>query len=191
MAEQSINIPQILAVLVVGFLVVRWFFSSSSGQSPGSRASGRQINPAHVEQIHQMFPQLDRRAIMWDLRRNGDSVEATTERALSGRALPQPPPSFQPELPAAPAMASASASRQAEAKTPLPDLITRYNLGSRVNASEEAGRSQVETESSTSTKQSGWSQSKTERSELMRRRKEEMVLAARRKLEAKDKQGAA
>lgn len=87
MAEQAFNIPQIIAVLLVGFLAVRWFFSSSSNQATSSRNGGRQVNPAHVEQVLQMFPQLDRRTIMWDLQRNGGSVQATTERVLAGRGL--------------------------------------------------------------------------------------------------------
>ena len=94
MAEQALNLPQIIAVLLVGFLVIRWFLSSSS---PRQGASGRprpQINPAHVEQIYQMFPQLDRRTIIWDLTQNGGSGQATTERVLSGRALAQVHPVF-------------------------------------------------------------------------------------------------
>ena len=37
--------------------------------------------------MQQMFPQVARRSIMWDLQRNGGSVAATTERILSGRGL--------------------------------------------------------------------------------------------------------
>lgn len=53
----------------------------------GSGGSRSRVDPAHVEQIAQMFPQLSRREIMWDLQRNGGSVAATTERVLSGRGL--------------------------------------------------------------------------------------------------------
>jgi len=60
-----------------------------------------------------------------------------------------------------------------------PDLITRYNLASRLNAAEAKQESET-----TGTK--GWSQNKTERSEILRRRREEMVLAARRKMQEKD-----
>ena len=87
MAEQTINIPQIIAVVLVGFFAIRWFLSSSSNSQSSSRNAGRQINPAHVDQIMGMFPQLDRRTVMWDLQRNGGSVQATTERVLSGRSL--------------------------------------------------------------------------------------------------------
>ena len=40
-----------------------------------------------MEQVAQMFPQLDRRAIAWDLARNGGSVGATAEKVLGGRTL--------------------------------------------------------------------------------------------------------
>lgn len=87
MAEQTLNIPQIIAVVLVGFFAIRWFLTPSRTPDGSSRNAGRQVNPAHVEQILHMFPQLDRRTVMWDLQRNGGSVPATTERVLSGRSL--------------------------------------------------------------------------------------------------------
>lgn len=97
MAEQTLNIPQLVAVLLVGFLIFRWFFSASSSQSNAnsndasrpqdSRNAGRRADPRHIEQIAQMFPQVGRREIQWDLQRNGGSPAATTERILSGRGL--------------------------------------------------------------------------------------------------------
>ncbi|TKA70388.1 hypothetical protein B0A49_03747, partial [Cryomyces minteri] len=75
MAEQTLNIPQLLAVLVVGFLAIRWYFfsapSASGQQHARHHPPGRSVNPAHVDQLTQMFPQLDRRSVMWDLQRNG------------------------------------------------------------------------------------------------------------------------
>lgn len=91
--EPSLNIPSLLTLAVVSFFVIRWFLnrdSGSGGNRPGEatgRGRGRVVDPAQVEQIAQMFPQLDRRDIMWDLQRNGGSVAATTERILSGRGL--------------------------------------------------------------------------------------------------------
>jgi len=96
MAEQTLNIPQLLAVLLVVFLIFRWFFASPSTSSSNandatrpqdSRNAGRRADPRHVEQIAQMFPQVGRREIQWDLQRNGGSPAATTERILSGRGL--------------------------------------------------------------------------------------------------------
>lgn len=87
----SVNVPQILVIIVVGFLAIRWFFSASNaaGSSAQNASSqrGRTISPAMVDQVAQMFPQLDRREIMWDLQRNGGNRQRTIERVLSGRAL--------------------------------------------------------------------------------------------------------
>lgn len=87
--EPSLNIPSLLTLAVVSFLVIRWFLSrdSNNAVNGSGRSRGRIIDPAQVEQISQMFPQLNRRDIMWDLQRNGGSVAATTERILTGRGL--------------------------------------------------------------------------------------------------------
>lgn len=90
MAEQSVNIPQVLVFIVVTFLAVRWYFSKPAAagtRAPTSNRSTRQINPAQIDQLTSMFPQLSRRDIAWDLQRNGGNVAATTERVLSGRGL--------------------------------------------------------------------------------------------------------
>ncbi|KAF1353842.1 hypothetical protein BDV97DRAFT_396647 [Delphinella strobiligena] len=185
MADQtSINFGQIFAVAVIGYLVFRWFTSPNSPSTQSSsRNAGRQVNAAHVEQVAQMFPQLDRRNIMWDLQRNGGSVQATTERILMGRGLDNPPPSFQPQIPR-PAATTTSPS-PAQVKPVNPDLITRYNLATKVSATELADAAV-----STGSKSPGWSANKNERAEALRRRREEMVLAARRKMEERDRQKA-
>lgn len=88
MASETINFGQIFAVAVVGFLLYRWFSGPALPSSTSSgRNGGRQVNPEHVEAVAQMYPQLDRRAIIWDLHRNGGSVQATVERLLGGRSL--------------------------------------------------------------------------------------------------------
>lgn len=84
MSDQTLNVPSLLLVLVLVFLTVRYFFFSPSTRSSPNR---RGADPAHVEQISSMFPQVGRREIMWDLQRNGGSVAATTERILGGRGL--------------------------------------------------------------------------------------------------------
>ena len=92
MADDQISLPSLLLVMVLGVLVIRYFFNSSSappaagaaGQRPG-RDGGAAVREAAVVRIQQMFPQLDRRTILWDLQRTGGSMSATTERILSGR----------------------------------------------------------------------------------------------------------
>ena len=86
--EATLSIPSLAFVAFLSFFIIRYFMSSrsSSGDST-SRRNGQRFTPAQVEQITQMFPQLNRRDIMWDLQRNGGSVSATTERILGGRGL--------------------------------------------------------------------------------------------------------
>ncbi|KEQ83865.1 AMFR protein-like protein [Aureobasidium pullulans] len=187
MASETINFGQIFAVAVVGFLLYRWFSGPALPSSTSSgRNGGRQVNPEHVEAVAQMYPQLDRRAIIWDLHRNGGSVQATVERLLGGRSLETPPPSFQPPIPRA--AAPPTPSRPVVVNKPAPNLIARYNLSSRLAPQESTQESEA---SGASTGTKGWSQNKTERSEILKRRREEMVLAARRKMQEKDQTKAA
>jgi coupling of ubiquitin conjugation to ER degradation protein 1 len=96
-SDQQINLPSLVVILVLSGLVLRYFFfspsSSSSAAAAAARGSGGRGDPvalmrareAAVERIQQMFPQVDRRAALWDLQRTGGSVAATTERILAGR----------------------------------------------------------------------------------------------------------
>ncbi|EEA21030.1 hypothetical protein TMatcc_001035 [Talaromyces marneffei ATCC 18224] len=178
--EPSINIPSLLTLAVVSFLVIRWFLNrdgSNGGVNAAGRSRGRLIDPAQVEQISQMFPQLNRRDIMWDLQRNGGSVAATTERILTGRGLDTPPPSYQPQIPQ-PASPTTTATPTPVAKPGSQDLISRYNLSQRIAEEQEIS----------SKPQSAWSQNKSERQRLLQKRRDDMILAARRKLQQKDRE---
>ena len=59
-----------------------------------------------------------------------------------------------------------------------PDLITRYNLTARIG---EEGKPEE--------MKPAWSNSKSERQALLQRRREEMVLRARRKMEEREGSG--
>ncbi|EME79690.1 uncharacterized protein MYCFIDRAFT_212290 [Pseudocercospora fijiensis CIRAD86] len=187
-SQTSINIPQIIAVAVVGFLAIRWWMSKPTTTTGGTNRSSqrsRPVDPAQIDQVASMFPQLDRRSIAWDLQRNGGSVEATTERVLGGRGLETPPPTFQPDLPNTPATTTGSARNSSSAgKSELsrPDLITRYGLQSRVGGK---GKEAVLSEEQKRMAR-GWSSDKVARAEGLKRRREEMILAARRKMLEKD-----
>lgn len=90
MANDQINLPSLVVILVLSGLIVRYLFFSSPGggnnqQGPRDSLSQMRQREAAVERIQQMFPQVDRRTILWDLQRNGGSVAATTEKILSGR----------------------------------------------------------------------------------------------------------
>ncbi|EME38471.1 hypothetical protein DOTSEDRAFT_75859 [Dothistroma septosporum NZE10] len=186
-AQTSINIPQIIAVAVVGFLAIRWFMSkpsSSSGSTSATSSRSRNnIDPAKIQAVSAVFPQLDQRSIAWDLQRNGGNVEATMERVLGGRGLESPPPSFHPTLPEPAATASTTATSSATSKAAgQSDLITRYGLQSKVGGK---GKEPVPSEEQ---KRGTWSSDKAARANALKRRREDMILAARRKMEEKERQ---
>ncbi|KAH0562706.1 hypothetical protein GP486_002622, partial [Trichoglossum hirsutum] len=177
MAEQTLNIPQLIVVAIVSFVVLRWFFSSpSSNSSNASRSrtanTGRRIDPAQVEVLSQMFPQAGTREIMWDLQLNGGNPNATSERILSGRGLET--------------VSFASIKTTANARNTQPDLITRYNLSSKLSAASREDKSN-DSKGPLPLGKQAWSQNKAERAQLLQRRREEMILAARRKMEEKDR----
>lgn len=83
-------------------------------------------------------------------------------------------------------------SSTAQAKPPQPDLITRYNLAAKLadEASRREGSEGAEPEGpsdigGSQKKSQAWSANKAERQALLQKRREEMILAARRKMEAK------
>jgi len=84
--QQTLSIPSLLLLAAFTALTIRYFFfTKSSTATP--RGNPRAANPADVEQIAMMFPQIERRAIIWDLQRNGGIVAATTERILGRGGL--------------------------------------------------------------------------------------------------------
>jgi len=82
MADQ-LNLPQLLAVVLVGILAIRWYFTAPTPSEP----TPSRIPIEQLEQIQQMFPQLEARTILFNLQRNGDNISAFTEHVLSGRTL--------------------------------------------------------------------------------------------------------
>jgi coupling of ubiquitin conjugation to ER degradation protein 1 len=89
MSEDQISTPLFLAILVILGFIVRYLFFNGAGantgaQSPRSSEARLRAGEVAVERIQQMFPQTDRRAILWDLQRNGMNIQATIERILRG-----------------------------------------------------------------------------------------------------------
>lgn len=103
--------------------------------------------------------------------------------------LVKPPQSFQPPLPVPASSSSGATSSPAQAKPLQPDLITRYNLKAKIaeEATRKEGLETAEVESTPGKQKQGqaWSSNKAERQALLQKRREEMILAARRKMEAK------
>lgn len=72
--------------------------------------------------------------------------------------------------------------RNVDAKPAGPDLIQRYNLHRKIS---EASVSE-EPAAADASKKVGWSNNKAERQTMLQKRREEMILNARRKMEAKE-----
>ncbi|KAI5463352.1 hypothetical protein BGZ63DRAFT_381225 [Mariannaea sp. PMI_226] len=176
MSNEQISLPYFLVIMVVFGLIIRYLFGGSSPQQPArSPEAVLRSREVAVERIQQMFPQADRRSILWDLQRNGGNIQNTTERILAGR-LDTPPVTFQPPPP--PGSSSSihtNIPRQPE-KPVQPDLITRYNLKSKIGMV-------IPTEEDKNSK--AWSSNRDERHASLQKRRDEMILAARRKMEAK------
>ncbi len=87
MANEQINVPSLVVILVLSGLIIRYLFFSSPAPNahPRDSLSHMRAREQAVERIQQMFPQVERRTILWDLNRNGGNVAMTTERILAGR----------------------------------------------------------------------------------------------------------
>ncbi|KAL6896407.1 hypothetical protein GGI43DRAFT_116804 [Trichoderma evansii] len=184
MSDEQISLPFFAIVLLVSGLIVRYlFFSGPSPERPPVRTAEQMLRSREVavQRIQQMFPQVERRSILWDLQRNGGNIQSTTERILAGR-LETPPITFQPpplRTQSPPTGSSGPAAKQPE-KPSQPDLITRYNLKDKVVDGAASGE-----EEGAQKEGKAWSSNREERQSALQRRRDEMILAARRKMEAK------
>ena len=68
-------------------------------------------------------------------------------------------------------------------KSSTPDLITRYNLQDKLTAA--PAEQEAATAQTTAKAGKAWSTNKEERQSLLQKRRDEMILTARRKMEAK------
>ncbi|KAI0202287.1 hypothetical protein F4808DRAFT_71485 [Astrocystis sublimbata] len=185
--EEQVSFTSLVFIVVLGGLAIRYLFftSSTAPGAPRTRdaAASTRAREAAVERIQQMFPQLDRRTVLWELQRNSGNVAATTERILAGN-LNAPPTSFQPPPPPPSATPPSSTPQPAKAtsRPAEPDLITRYKLHDRLNNDTGSSSSAegVETRG-----KKAWSNNREERQSALQRRRDDMILAARRNMEAK------
>ena len=93
----------------------------------------------------------------------------------------QAPTSFQPIVPPPPTSTSITSSIAKPTKIEQ-DLISRYNLQSRI-ASSDKGKEKEDNGPS------GWAGTKDQRQQVLQRRRDEMILAARRRMLEKDAEG--
>ena len=104
----------------------------------------------------------------------------------------QPPITFQPPPP--PGSNASSAAQQPKPAAPgpsHPDLLTRYNLKDKVDGDAEGSSSSSNNNSSGPEASGGqgsgkaWSSNRDERQSLLQKRRDQMILEARRKMAAK------
>lgn len=207
MANEQVNVPSLVVILVLSGLIIRYLFFTSptphqqQQQQPRDSVSASRSREAAVERIQQMFPQVDRRTVLWDLQRNGGNITLTTERILAGR-LEVPPVTFQPPPPTTSTTAVSStaqtssqsqqAARPADSAKKSKTLIDLYGLYEQV-AMDEATAPSFEggdSESTTTTDGKGgngkrWKSTREEREAILQRTRDQMILEARRKMEAK------
>ncbi|KDN43757.1 hypothetical protein K437DRAFT_225436 [Tilletiaria anomala UBC 951] len=193
------SLGALLAIAVI-WLVVKLAFGGAYGGSANARptrglttARARPVPQELVDTVQAMFPQVPEASIRYDLSRTGN-VEATCDRILREGALPPPPSGLfqtppggaRSDAPGGQRAASGSiepaarptAGVSAAANEKAQDLISRFNLQSRLSASERPGQAAVSSSASSST--GSWSESRQEREQALRSRKEAVILEARR-----------
>lgn len=88
MSDDQISTPVFLAIIVILGFIVRYLFFNGAGANNGQASRSPEVRRRQgeiaVERIQQMFPQADRRSILWDLQRNGMNIQASIERLLAG-----------------------------------------------------------------------------------------------------------
>ncbi|KAI8878984.1 hypothetical protein K501DRAFT_325759 [Backusella circina FSU 941] len=160
-----------ISILVAVFLILialRWMLGGSPSnqqQQNQRRAPARRVHrvtPQMIETVRAMFPDIPTAAIQADLQRTG-SVETTVDNALRDGGLPLPPPT-----PSSPSSNTGSPAGSSNRKTPNhPSLIQRYRIDETKDTVEPP---------------KVWESSPDKRQEMLRKRKEYMVIQARKKL---------
>ena len=143
--------------------------SNSATNSNANRRTRREPSDDMIEVVQTIAPQLTRGQIRMDLERSG-SVEVTMERYMETGSLPFPPgesaatQSYQSDI---------SEHSQATKKEPE-NLIDKYDLKSKIKGDEGEGIENID--------ENKWGSSKEERSSLLNKKREEMILQARKRL---------
>lgn len=192
-----------LLAIVVLWSILRFAFgggsnNNSNGATPTpalNTARTRQVPQHMVDSVKTLFPHISDASIRYDLQRSG-SVEATCERILNEGGLPSPPAGFfgtaEPSTPSNAATLGAqnanrtpngAASSSVSTSSKSPNLISRFGLQSRIAVVDDMPA--IPTSNASNSSQgspSSWATTPEERAKLLKDRKEQMILEARRKL---------
>lgn len=92
MADDQVPVTYFLAVIVLMVLVFRYFLSSPAASSDQQTSAARRGQGANArarelaaQQIHQMFPQVDTRTILWNMQRQSGDSTRIIDLILAGR----------------------------------------------------------------------------------------------------------
>lgn len=204
-----------LLAIVVLWSILRFAFGggSSNGSNGGHQAPAintartRPVPQHMVDSVKTLFPHIPDASIRYDLQRSG-SVEATCERILNEGGLPSPPAGFFGTAETSTSSNAATLRAQNANRTPgravsgmasavttpskSPNLISRFGLQSRLAGAEDLPSTPDSRASSSSQgSPSSWAPTPEERAKLLKDRKEQMILQARRKLLERQQQGGA
>jgi len=136
-----------------------------------------------VEVIQAMFPHLPPSSIAYDLSRTG-SIEITTNNILSRNTLP-PAPTNSPYHQQFPSPAPPSQSSSSSTPVPSsskPDLISRYKLEPRLSEDIPVEPTPIN-DKGKGKAPSQWSQSQMEREDNFKKRRDDMILRARKQMQ--------
>lgn len=196
----STTVTFVLA-LVVAFIFLRWFVNSEEepdfhGPTPTRNASTtgaaaaadsgdddddddsahiraqprRQVTTDMVDVVKQLAPHVSEAQIRHDLLRSG-SVEATVDRILSEGTLPFPPGYTASTATSTTTTATTNSDTRNKSKIQPENLMEKYGVDDKANATGTEKKMQ-------------WSENADERAKTLQEKKAEMILRARRRLEA-------
>ncbi|KAK9459751.1 uncharacterized protein V1516DRAFT_677883 [Lipomyces oligophaga] len=169
---------------------------TSSNRTTSRAATGvfrrpRVVTDDMIEVVQSIAPQLSPVQIRYDLERTG-SVEVTIDNILRQGTLPFPP-DYVPE-PIRPS--PVSSSQPSSSPSSFSDLITRYNLETKIGPDglpvEPKWDIAVDQQQNkpvsgpAGVHRSKWSQSREERQDMLKKRREEMILKARKRVQEQD-----
>lgn len=159
--------------------------SGATGTSTGTRRTNRDITESMVEVVQAIAPQLTPGQIRHDLRRTG-SVEVTINRYMETGSLPFPP--GEAPAPRQTGPGQATDPHNIPPSTVSLNLLEKYGLDEGDGASASATGDKSSTSAGTSGSATGpstgsaWGSSKAERSSLLHKKRQEMILNARKRL---------
>lgn len=171
-----------IGTLIIGFLSLRWFITpipqavphevselreqlQSTRQSSTPRNNRRPVTDNMIEVVQAIAPQLTAGQIRYDLERTG-SVEVTIDRYMETGSLPFPPG----EQPQPHQTTDDSEQHNIPPSTVTMNLIEKYGLDV-----DQPGESDDK-------KDNKWGHTKQERTDILSKKRQEMILNARKRL---------